>query len=65
MTVLGETQWTPTQPGEAYWVQEGSVQLLASLSSPLLDTDMIVGRSGVLRKWLVFAKMIFSPAPMT
>lgn len=34
MTVPGETQWAPTQPGEAHGVQEGSVQLPASLESP-------------------------------
>lgn len=34
MTVLGETQWAPTQPSETHGVQEGSVQLPVSLDSP-------------------------------
>lgn len=60
MTVLGETQWTPTQPGEAYRVQEG---LCAAACEPHLSLTqtLIVGRSGVPHKWLVFAKTISLP----
>lgn len=55
MTVLGETQWAPTQAGEAYRIQAACEPRLS------LTQTLIVGPSGVPHKWLVFAKMISLP----